>query len=138
MSTKRASVALLSAILSLALGCVSEPPPAPPQSEFYLPLGDAQEGAIAFLRLRCFACHTVDGEDEMPAAFSANRWPVIGSLQAGQGLDKIADSIMSPSHDIPPPTQEALSPMGSYREVMTVQQLIDLVAYVREASQAGG
>ena len=52
-------------------------------------------------------------------------------------VDKSLTAIIVPSHNIPADLQAAteddLSPMGDYTEVMTVRQLADVVAYLRTA-----
>jgi Cytochrome c len=99
-----------------------------------LPIGNSQSGRKAFLDLRCYTCHAVAGETEMPKPFSANQGPNLNRPIRNQSPGKLATSIISPSHEI---TKEILkrgtgdiSPMGDYSEVMTVRQLLDLIAYL--------
>ena len=96
-----------------------------------LPGGDPVAGRQAFSDLKCYACHSVAGDADMPKPYSANRGPEIGSRQASQTAEMLADSIISPSHVLPPGEKGSSSPMGNYRSTMTVQQLIDVVAYIR-------
>lgn len=109
----------------------------PPGSELFLPVGDADAGRQAFIDLRCYSCHSVQGDADMPSTTSANRGPEIGERQADDTREDIARSIISPSHELPPLAEGPLSNMGDYREAMTVQQLIDLVAFVSEAGAGG-
>ncbi|MGD2063735.1 MAG: c-type cytochrome [Nitrospirota bacterium] len=96
-----------------------------------LPDGDPVAGRQAFRDLRCYACHSVAGDADMPKPYSANRGPEIGPRQASQTPEMLADSIISPSHVLPPGEKGGSSPMGNYRSTMTVEQLIDVVAYMR-------
>jgi mono/diheme cytochrome c family protein len=100
----------------------------------YLASGNAEAGRQAYLDLKCNSCHTIAGE---PAGARPPRLPgpQLGKLQAQQSPGQIADSIAAPSHVISQkrgPWSGALeSPMGDYTHVMTVRQLMDLVAYIR-------
>ena len=100
-------------------------------AKLVVPAGDAAAGRQAFLDLRCYACHNVPGDAHMPKPYSANRGPDIGPSQADQPPEMLADSIISPSHVLPPGEKGGSSPMGNYRSTMTVEQLIDVVAYIR-------
>jgi mono/diheme cytochrome c family protein len=100
-------------------------------AKLVLPAGDAVAGRQAFSDLKCYACHKVAGDAKMPDPYSANRGPDIGPPQADQTREMLVDSIISPSHVLPPDMQGASSPMADYRSTMTVEQLIDVVAYIR-------
>lgn len=132
--------ALLSTVaisgLVLAAACSGDVPV--PPSDFFLPIGDAADGREAFIELRCHYCHTVAGDAEMPARIGDTQGPDIGSRQETRGRDTIAMSIVSPSHQMPPLMRESQSPMGNYRRVMTVQQLIDLTAFVTAGGAVEG
>ena len=123
--SKSAAVTLLSFILA---GQAHPPKPN------YLAGGDAAAGRRAYLSLKCNTCHTVAGE---PVGAKPPRLagPQLGKLQAMQSPEQLADSIAAPSHVISekpgPWTGPAGSTMGDYTHVMTVRQLMDLIAYIR-------
>jgi mono/diheme cytochrome c family protein len=100
----------------------------------YLVMGDPAAGRRAYLDLRCNTCHTVAGE---PIGARPPRLPgpQLGKSLALQPPEQIADSIAAPSHIIskkPGPWHESGgSDMGDYTHIMTVRQLMDLVAYLR-------
>ena len=106
----------------------------------YLAEGDPAAGREAFVELRCTACHPVAGDQDLPAPVSAARGPQLGSAAGPTDVDRLASSIASPSHLISSSISEetkqrltgVLSPMGDFSSVMTVRQLSDLVAYLRE------
>lgn len=119
-------VALL-AIVALSCGQEAGEPIEVATSDFTLPIGDAAAGRQAFIDMECYACHAVAGDAEMPAPTETVHGPEIGAAQASQTREYIADSIISPAHIIPPPETE--SPMPKLRTEMSVQQLVDLVAF---------
>lgn len=102
-----------------------------------LPAGDVERGKEAFLELRCHACHEVEGLDA-PAPVATPQVDVkLGGLAMREPTDgELLTSIVNPSHTLIPGHEEERvmsgsgSRMADYREVMTVQQLIDLVAYL--------
>jgi hypothetical protein len=102
---------------------------------YFLPTGSAEAGQRAFLDLKCSACHAVVGRDDLPAAKAADPGPALGSLQARQSRGDLATAIIAPSHSLALPggiwADGELSRMGDYSEVMTIRQLIDLVAFLK-------
>lgn len=115
---------LLVGLLAALAGCATEEPA---MQGLGIPAGDAARGRQAFVDLRCYSCHAVENDPDMPGTVSANLGPTIGTLGA-QAPEHLALSIVSPSHEVPPPRDSSLSHMGDFRETMTVQQLIDVVA----------
>ena len=109
-----------------------------PPAAVYLPEGDAQRGRVAFLELQCNACHTVSGV-EMPAPVAE---PPVGVMLGGETVrvptkGELCTAIVHPSHDLAVGVAVArteaggVSRMGDYCETLTVQQLVDLVAFLR-------
>lgn len=100
----------------------------------YLAMGDPIAGRRAYLALKCNTCHTVAGE---PGGTKPPRLPgpQLGRSLALQSPEQIADLIVAPRHAISkksgPWLGAAGSNMGDYAHIMTVQQLMDLVAYLR-------
>lgn len=104
-----------------------------------LPMGDPEAGRLIFTLYRCHACHRVSGSEGMTPPVSAHPGPELGVFQANQNACQLVNSLISPSHII---SEEAiadsdgqLSPMGDFTEIMTVRQLIDLVAYVKSLDE---
>lgn len=132
MKKVRTTVATLGIIVVLAIVAAScaqeqEEPAIVTTSDFFLPVGDAAAGREAFVALECYSCHAVPKDPEMPPPTGEVVGPECGDTLAGKSREFIADSIISPSHIIPPP--EVDSPMLELRAEMSVQQLIDLVAF---------
>ena len=132
MKEVRTTVATLGIIAVLAIAAAScgqqqEEPVVITPSEFFLPVGDAAAGRQAFVALECYSCHAVPGDPEMPPPAGELQGPECGDTLAGKTREYIADSIISPSHIIP--AMETESQMVNLRAEMSVQQLIDLVAF---------
>jgi len=104
-----------------------------------LPKGDPAAGQRAFADLRCHACHRV-ASGHFPEPVATPDVPVvIGPRQASFPQARLIESIVAPSHTVPNhlPTVRSgsLSRMGDYTDVMSVRQLIDLVAFVQSLSE---
>ena len=125
---------LLAAILIVAAGCGADRSAA----GFRLPPGgDAVKGKAAFLAFVCPECHTISGLDlprpaaPLPAPVvlggTVNRRPTDGYLVTSviYPSDQLA---RYPARDIPAAGQ---SRMPHYADRMTVQQLTDIVAFLK-------
>lgn len=111
---------------------------------FSLPAGEIDRGRQAFIDLRCHACHRVEGED-FPAPVADPEIPVTlgGETHYIRSDGELVTSIINPSHRLargfplaPGYPEEEItagegSRMPSYSDVMTVRQLMDLVAYLQ-------
>jgi L-cysteine S-thiosulfotransferase len=104
---------------------------------FNLPDGDATRGRTAFVELRCNACHEVAGLD-----LGYRNGPVHvtlgGKTTRVRTYGELVTSIINPSHRLAPRYPEdqvavngqSLMSAAYLNDVMTVQQLIDLVAFL--------
>ena len=104
---------------------------------FSLPDGDVQAGRAAFLELKCHSCHAVT-EENFPAPTATPPVPVrLGQhISAGKTDGELMTSIINPSHSIrfehmsKDVAHDGTSRMGDYADVMTVRQMLDLVAFL--------
>jgi hypothetical protein len=120
--------------LSFAAGCAGTHS----ASGFRLPeSGDFERGKQAFLTLKCFQCHSVDGVD-LPAP----RGDVPTVVKLGGTVTELrtdgylVTSMIHPSHRLARyPTEqvsvEGMSRMPDYADSMTVRNMIDLVAFLQ-------
>lgn len=127
------------------------PHPGTPKGwRFTLPDGDPKAGRQAFADFECFKCHEVHGEDfPAPQAEQGD----VGSTLSGMGgmhpaeyfveimIDPNASAIWRIKHHkaehkgyLGP---DGTSKMPSYNDTMTVQQLIDIVAYMKSLTVGG-
>ena len=99
---------------------------------FTLPQGDASKGREVFAKFACFACHRVVGED-FPDLGPAAVGPELSQMGAMHPLEFFAESVIHPdaviAHDRFK-SNDGRSMMRSTNNLMTVQELIDLSAYL--------
>ena len=134
----RVSLALLACAGGLA-ACDPSPQSA---LGFRLPEGDADAGRTAFVSLQCNACHEISGLD-LPTAQEAGpvRVELGGDVTKVRTYGELVTSIINPSHRLAwGYPEEHISAQGESlmrvsNEVMTVQQLIDLVAFLQSHYQ---
>lgn len=108
-------------------------------SGFRLPDGDVKAGRTAFVQLRCHVCHQVEGIDVRPEGTGAVSVPIGGDTLRVKTYGDLVTSIINPSHRIAPGTDPAsVAPGGrslmenaQLNDVMTVRQLVDLVAFLQ-------
>lgn len=132
---------LIALLLGFLFCSCQETGPRSPRG-FALPEGDAQRGREAFVELKCHSCHEVAGlEDELPRPVARPLTEVeLGGLAMREPTDgELVTSIIAPSHALYPGAEEeeriksgGESRMANYNEVITAQQLIDIVAFLHD------
>lgn len=124
--------------VGMAILCVSScAPPERSSSGFRLPEGSVEAGKAVFLELQCNSCHQVKGLD-LPGPVAEPPVPVAlgGSVDYQPTDGKFVTSVINPSHKLAPgyPKEHVksggISRMADYSDVMTVRQLLDLVAFL--------
>ena len=122
-----------------ALACQQTGPESP--RGFALPEGDVDRGQQAFVDLKCYTCHEVAGlENELPRPTAT---PVVDVPLGGLAMREPADgelvtAIINPPHELYPGGEEdritsgGESRMPNYNEVITAQQVIDMVAFLHD------
>ncbi len=105
---------------------------------FSLPEGNALNGKEAFIYMHCHECHTIAGE-ELPTLALADP-PYIalgGKVTRVKTYGELVTAIINPSHKlakgypVDTVTNGGLSKMPLYNGYMTVQELIDIVAFLQ-------
>ena len=133
---RRMTTWLMSFAMVLALGACE----ADRMSEkgFSLPEGNALNGREAFVYMHCHECHTVAGE-EFPALSMADP-PFVqlgGNVTRVKTYGQLVTAIINPSHKLAQGypaelvSNEGESKMPVYNGYMTVQELIDIVAFLQ-------
>lgn len=112
----------------------------PPGWIFRFPDGDPAAGRAVFVKLRCYECHEIRGERFPPRPpGSAPGGPELTGMGGHHLAEYLAESILDPNAVIvaePGYTDaQGFSIMPDYREVLTVGELIDLVAYVKSLTE---
>jgi putative copper export protein len=98
---------------------------------FRPPAGDVRRGREVFRQMACFACHNVSGEGFPPGS---GQGPDLTDVGAHHPIGYLLESILNPNAviiDAPGYTDpQGRSMMPDYRKNLSVNQLIDLVAYL--------
>lgn len=109
------------------------------QVGFSLPEGNAERGREAFVYLQCHSCHTIAGAD-LPQEPHAPEPPFVelgGDVSQVKTYGHLVTAIINPSHKLAEGYPEEVvsedgeSKMPVYNEVMTVQELIDIVSFLQ-------
>ncbi|PWL40421.1 cytochrome C [Flagellimonas aquimarina] len=103
---------------------------------FALPAGDIEEGKATYKRLDCNTCHSIS-EIEWKGGSDSLKIHLGGEVPKEKSYGDLVTSVINPSHKIAQSykqkttTERGLSKMKNYNEVMTVQELIDLVTFLQ-------
>lgn len=131
---------------------VKQPPrlAIPPRWRFTIPAGDHHAGRQVFIDFECFKCHEVLNEDfPAPKVEQGNVGPALSGMGAMHPAEYFAETIIDPNasatwrikhhkdEDKGYLGPDGKSKMPSYNDTMTVQQLIDLVAYLKSLTEGG-
>src|SRR5262245_66669045 len=99
------------------------------------PAGDPRKGRDAFVRFECYSCHEVQGEQFPALGSRETHGPELSRMGPLHEAEYFAEAIVNPSAVIEPgrgyEAADSSSKMPSYNDSMTVQELIDLVMYLR-------
>ena len=103
-----------------------------------LPQGSVENGKVAFIALKCTECHTVAGVELPKPTASADKVVELGGdVRRLRTLGDLMTSIIHPNYAISEkmkrPVQKGRveSPMRVVKDVMTVTQMIDLIAFLQ-------
>lgn len=111
----------------------------PENWQFTLPPGDIAEGRKTFVKFDCSSCHEVKG-DKFPKPQGEAVGPELSQMGAMHPLEYFAESVMHPSAEVSPKkylAADGTSKMPSFNEDMTVQELINLSAYMSSLRPPG-
>ncbi|MCK0147270.1 c-type cytochrome [Arenibacter sp. F26102] len=103
---------------------------------FALPEGDIEQGKVTYKRFACNECHSISGI-EWKGESDSLQIHLGGEVSTRKSYGELVTSVINPSHKIAREykqkgvTEEGLSKMKNYNEIMTVQELIDLVAFLQ-------
>ena len=103
---------------------------------FTWPAGDAGRGREVFQKLECYSCHEVRGERFPGPSDTARLGPELSAMGPMHPPEYLAEAIINPSAVVEPnhgyASPDRSSKMPSYSESLTLQETIDLVAYLRQ------
>ena len=103
---------------------------------FTMPKGDPGKGRAVFEKFECHYCHEVRGE-QFPGPVETA--PELSQMGPMHPVEFFAESIINPNAVVPKAYREAdgKSPMTNFAGKMTVQELIDVSAYVASLRPKG-
>jgi sulfur-oxidizing protein SoxX len=127
-------------IISLVIHLVTFLPKEDSPRGFELPRGDADAGLVAFEALSCSRCHTLHGValKETPTIPGFEKVALGGEVPRPIPYGELVTEIIHPDESIKPSsdghfaTPEGKSLMLNLNKQMTVQQLVDIVALLRD------
>lgn len=114
----------------------------PPGWKFQVPPGDPKAGRDIFVKLECFACHNVQGEtfpkrDPKPS----EKGPDLTGMGANHPAEYLFESILHPNRVIVSDpgftAKDGLSIMPSYNHLLTLEEAMDLTAYLKSLTGGG-
>lgn len=133
--TKFAIAASITLLLSMLIGCT---PGAKSEYGFRLPDGDAAKGRETFAYMQCNQCHTVVGESFEAIPLADPPYVELGGkVSRVKTYGELVTAIINPSHKLAAGyaaevvSEDGESNMYIYNGYMTVQELIDLVAFLQ-------
>lgn len=128
------TLTLLLTALAVISGCDRDPMS---EKGFSLPEGNPMAGRETFLYMQCNQCHTIDDET-LPVVPGHEPYVVLGGeVTRVKTYGELVTAIINPSHELADGYAEELvsedgeSNMYVYNGYMTIQELIDLVAYLQ-------
>ena len=99
------------------------------------PAGDPRKGRDVFVRFECGSCHEVRGEPFPAPGQRETLGPELSRMGPLHEPEYFVEAIVNPSAVVDRgqgyEATDGSSKMPSYNDAMTVQELIDLVAYLR-------
>jgi sulfur-oxidizing protein SoxX len=105
---------------------------------FSLPEGDANAGKEAFVMLQCNACHSTPDIEQLKGVPPGDISVYLGGdVPRIKTYANLVTSVINPSHRISkanPPEMVSVgdvSRMPNYNGLMTVEQMVDVVAYLQ-------
>jgi len=132
-------ICFTSIILLFVMAACSYGPDSP--KGFSLPEGDIAKGEKVFLRYKCQACHSLKGyEDDSLIKEFDTPVPLGGTSSLVKTYAQLVTSVINPSHKLAPRSktieekiinEDGSSKMRVFNDVMTVQELIDVVAFLQ-------
>jgi sulfur-oxidizing protein SoxX len=109
-------------------------PQVPPGWSFSLPDGNAKSGQTVFMKMECYSCHRITIPGETIPAKPAGIGPDLTSGYGRLPKEYLAEAIIKAHTVVAAPgyvMKDGLAGMGNYNHFLTVQELIDLVAFLK-------
>jgi mono/diheme cytochrome c family protein len=118
----------------------ADEPHVPAGWTFSFPRGDAKAGQTVFMTMQCYSCHTINIPGETLPPDAGGIGPDLTPGYAKLPTEYLAESIIKAHTVVAAPgyvVKEGKAIMGNYNHLLTVQELIDLVAFLKHLPAAG-
>lgn len=127
------TLALLLSGMALAQKASPTKPSVPKGWSFSFPDGDPNTGKQLYVKMECYACHTIKLPKESLAARPGNVGPeltgysVLPKEYLAESIIKAHTVVAAPGYTV----KDGKAGMGNYNHFLTMQELIDLVAFLK-------
>jgi len=121
-----------------AQGASPAKPSVPKGWKFSFPDGDPKAGKTVFMNMQCYSCHTIVIPGEKLPSGAGGVGPDLAGYSA-LPKEYLAESIIKAHTVVAAPgyaVKEGKASMGNYNHFMTIQEMIDLVAFLRQGADA--
>lgn len=112
--------------------------------KFSWPAGNVAVGREVFIKLECYTCHEVKGErfpKPDPGSDPGTSGPELSSMAPLHPAEYFAEAIINPNVVVEEGkgyrAADGKSKMPSYNDLVTVQEIVDLVAYLKSLKGDG-
>ena len=110
--------------------------------KFAWPKGDPAKGREVFAKLECYSCHEVRGETFPAPSEKEKVGPELSAMAPLHEAEYFAEAIINPGAQIERgkgyEAPDGSSKMPSFNDSMTIQEMIDLVAYLKSLKPPAG
>ena len=121
-----------------AQGASAAKPSVPKDWKFSFPDGDPKAGKTVFMNMQCYSCHAIQIPGEKLPSGAGGVGPELTGYSA-LPKEYLAESIIKAHTVVAAPgyvVKEGKASMGNYNHFMTIQEVIDLVAFLRHGTDA--
>jgi cytochrome c1 len=102
---------------------------------FIWPAADAARGRDVFAKYECFSCHEVRGERFPVPKDAGNVGPELAAMGPAHEAEYFVEAVINPNAVVERgkgyEAADSSSKMPSFNDTLTVQELLDLVAYLK-------
>jgi hypothetical protein len=102
--------------------------------KFSFPDGDPNAGKTVFINMQCYSCHAINIPGEKLPSDAGGIGPDLNGYSAFP-KEYLAESIIKAHTVVAAPgyvVKQGKAAMGNYNHFMTIQEMIDIVAFLRQ------
>jgi len=110
--------------------------------KFLLPKGDAPAGREVFVKMECYSCHVVKGENfPTSSTREPGKGPELTGIGGAHPPEYFFEAILNPNRVTIQGTgytdKQGLSTMPNYNDTMTLEEAVNLAAYLKSLAKGG-